>query len=73
MSMPDQVGPRPLLQARAPREVHLRITRRALDETRGNESELIRRLVEYALPRMPRGWWTDDTEAVPTPRPAPTP
>lgn len=73
MSMPaDPVGPRPLLQARADRAVHLQITRRAMTETRGNESELIRRLVEYALPRMPRGWFSDE-ETVPEPRPAPTP
>lgn len=32
------------------------VDERAADETDGNQSEMIRRLLAYATPRMPKGW-----------------
>lgn len=46
------------------RSLHTRVSdpgyrlllRRAADETGGNVSELVRRMLRYAATRMPRGW-----------------
>lgn len=62
---PERGGPRDLVQARAESAVHRWIARRARSETEGNESEIIRRCLWFALPRMPHGWVPEEQQNVP--------
>jgi hypothetical protein len=50
-------GPRPLVQTRIESTAKAWVLRRAASETEDdNVAEIARRLILYALPRMPHGW-----------------
>jgi len=54
--MPRPGPRRPLVNVRLDPEDLERLQARADRETEGNVSELHRRIVQYGLARMPRGW-----------------
>lgn len=49
-------GGRRYLPIRVSEDGHRELQRRADEETDGNVSEMVRRLLKYAITRMPRGW-----------------
>jgi hypothetical protein len=55
-SVSDDGGMSPLIHTRADRAVKAHVVRRAAAETDNNISEIARRLIIYALPRMPVGF-----------------
>lgn len=56
MLMPRPGPRRPLIALRLGTDGLAHIHQRAVNETDGNQSEMIRRMLAYATTHMPRGW-----------------